>query len=278
MKVLIFGGNGQLGKELRTFIPEAISYSHSTIGVEQTADVRSAVLVDKTISNNRPDVIINAAAMTNVDKCEEDKISALAVNGYAVNSMVKSARSIGAFFVQVSTDYVFDGIEGNYTEDSLPNPINYYGFSKIIGDIYASSYENSLIVRTSGVFGHINNFPKFAFETLKSNKELKVIDGFYSPIHARMLARSIAELILSRPTGFLNIAGEKTSRMTMAKKIAQMYGFDEKLIKESELNLTLKAKRPYDSSLVIEKAKRIISFNFYSQEDGLRLMGASHSI
>lgn len=272
MKVLIFGSDGQLGRELKTFILDAIACGHTGSGSQETADISSPEEVDRVISRHKPDVIINAAAMTNVDMCEDHKAAAYTINGVALKYITRAARFAGAYLIQVSTDYVFDGTEGNYTEDSPPNPINYYGLSKLVGDTYVNSYDNSLIVRTSGVFGHLNNFPKYALETLRSGNQLNVIDGFYSPIHSRLLAKSISELTASQPTGFLNVAGERTTRIALAERVAQLYGLDEGLIRTSAPIVTMKARRPFDSSLKIVKAQRLISFDFYSLETSLRLL------
>ncbi len=270
MTVLILGGGGQLGRELHNAIPGSVPLGHSNIdGIDLLA---SAEKIIETIESYFPDVIINASAMTNVDRCETEQNTALMINGVSLKHITEAARSANAYLVHVSTDYVFDGKEGNYKEDSPPNPVNYYGLSKLIGDIYANSYGKSIVVRTSGVFGHLPNFPRFAYDTLKAGKELKVMEGYYSPIHARQLAESISEILDTKPVGFLNIAGERTSRFELAQKLCQLYGLDSNLVQKFSQDLKFVAKRPFDSSLNIDKAKENISADFYNIEKGLKLL------
>ena len=269
MTVLILGGEGQLGRELKRIIPNSIALNHSDGGIDLTSSSES--IMGKILAIH-PDVIINASAMTNVDQCEAEKKLALKINGVSLKYLTKVALTVEAYLVQISTDYVFDGEEGNYHETSPPNPINYYGLSKLIGDAYANSYDNTVIIRTSGVFGHSSNFPKYAFETLKNGKELNVLDGYYSPIHAVHLAGSISEILNLRPTGVLNIAGERISRFSLAQKMCEIFGFDQKLLHYSSHELKLMARRPYDSSLNIDKAKELISYPFNNIESGLKLL------
>ncbi|SAI84431.1 NAD(P)-dependent oxidoreductase [Saccharolobus solfataricus] len=92
--------------------------------------------------------------MTDVDKCEVEREKAYKINAEAVKHMVRASRVVEAYFIHVSTDYVFDGTKGNYKEDDLPNPINYYGLTKLLGETFALSYDDSLVIRTSGVFRH----------------------------------------------------------------------------------------------------------------------------
>ena len=269
MTVIILGGEGQLGRELKKIIPNSVSLNHSDDGIDLSS---SGENIEESILSYNPNVIINASAMTNVDRCETDKKLALKINGVSLKYIAKAAHSVGAYLVHISTDYVFDGKEGNYKEDSPPNPINYYGLSKLIGDVYANSYDDSLIIRTSGVFGHSSNFPKFAYDTLNNDKELNILDGYYSPIHALHLAGSINEILHSHPTGILNVSGERISRFELAQKLCEIFGFNKELLHKSPQGLKLKARRPFDSSLNIEKAEDLISYPFHNLEIGLKLL------
>lgn len=269
MTVIILGSEGQLGRELKKIVPNSIALNHSDAGIDLSSS--GEAIAERILSYN-PDVIINASAMTNVDKCETDKKLALKINGLSLKYIARAAHSAGAYLIHISTDYVFDGEEGNYKEDSPPNPINYYGLSKLIGEVYANSYHKSLIIRTSGVFGHSSNFPKFAFDTLRSGKKLSVLDGYYSPIHALHLASSIYEILNVQPIGVLNIAGERISRFMLASKLCEIFGFNQELIHKSPQGLNIKAKRPFDSSLNIEKAEELINYHFHDIESGLKLL------
>lgn len=270
MTILILGSEGQLGRELKNLFSDSVALRHTNEGgIDLSSEADRIVDV---IQSYDPEVIINASAMTNVDKCELERDAALKINGTSLKHLTRAAQSVGAYLIHISTDYVFDGKEGNYQEDSSPNPINYYGLSKLIGDIYVNSYANSIVVRTSGVFGHASNFPKFAYDTLKLGKDLNILEGYYSPIHAHLLAEAISEILEYQPLGLLNIAGEKISRFELARRLCYIYGFDQDLLHNSLPKLKLIAKRPFDSSLNIDKARKLITSDFSSVEKGLRLL------
>ena len=274
-RIIILGANGQLGRELSSLIPSASVFGHSGLGKKINIENRDELnMVFRLI---HPDVVINSAAFTNVDACEIDKNRAYEINAESVRNIVSICRNYKSKLYQISTDYVFDGDTGNYKESAIPNPINYYGFSKSIGDAFALSYENSLIIRTSGVYGHSMNFPTFTYESLLAEKHVNIIRGFYSPIHARSLASAVVELIEQYKdlTGIINIAGERVSRLQFAKKIAEKFGLNTDLISEVKSLSGLKAARPYDSSLDISYAKSILNTDFYSIDNNLKFFEES---
>ncbi|MCY0860793.1 MAG: SDR family oxidoreductase [Sulfolobaceae archaeon] len=215
--------------------------------------------------------IYGGEEVRDVDGCERDKERAFKVNAEAVRHIVRVSRVVEAYLVHVSTDYVFDGERGNYREYDVPNPINYYGLSKLVGEGYALSYDDSLVVRTSGVFKH-KGFPVFVYKALKEGKEVHAFKGYYSPISAKLLANAIKELIEMRRTGIINVAGERVSRYELALKIAEMYGLDKSKVREVDEVKGWVAKRPLDSSLDISKAKGLLSMDFYSLEENLKYM------
>lgn len=269
--IIILGAGGQLGRELVSLIPNASTFGHSGSGnkvnIENTGELGTI------FGSIRPDVVINAAAITDVDACETDKVRAYAVNAESVRNIMWLCQKYKSKLYHISTDYVFDGKSGNYKESAIPDPINYYGFSKSIGDAFSLSYENSLIIRTSGVYGHSRNFPMFTYQSLPVGKRVKVIRGFYSPIHARSLASAIVELIRQHDdlTGIMNIAGEKISRLMLAQRIAEKFHLNTDLIEEVESLSGFKANRPFDSSLDISYAKSILKTDFYSVDRNIEL-------
>lgn len=265
--ILIIGANGQLGRELSELYPESYKLYHGNQG-ENEIDLYNIHGIIKKISSIEPELIINASSITNVDKCEDLKDYSYNVNGHSLKFITEYCRSVNIPLIQISTDYVFDGKSSLYREDSIPDPVNYYGFSKLVGDIYANSYDKSLIIRTSGVYGFKNNFPLFVYTLLKDNKIINVIPGYYSPIHAFNLALSIKKLIDLKVFGIVNVAGLRLSRLELANKIAEYFNLNKSLIKISDINF--KAKRPFDSSLNIEKAKKLLNFDFYSIDSNLK--------
>jgi dTDP-4-dehydrorhamnose reductase len=264
-KIMIFGSNGQLGRELSKIYKDAILISHKKDNSENGVEFTNPDEVKRIVREYKPDVIINAVALTNVDLCEKEPEIAYLINSKSVKFLSQYCISQGSKLIQVSTDYVFDGETGHYNEDSLPYPINYYGLSKLIGDNFAQMTENSIIVRTSGVYGYSNNYPKFVYNALKSGKPVKAISGYYSPIHSANLAKSIAELIAIDYEGIINIAGERISRYDLAVQISKFFNLKGNIEEVSNINSMI-AKRPFDSSLDISQAKKIIKTDFYSQE------------
>lgn len=273
MKCMIFGSSGQLGRSLSKVFDESVLVSRSDDPHGIINDVRNYTEVEDLIIKQKPDVIINAAAISDVELCESDHKLAYSTNAIAVKHMISAASVVGSYFVQISTDYVFDGKDGTYREESVPSPINYYGISKLVGDSYALSYDNSIVIRTSGIFGYKNNFPLFAYNKLSKGERLSVMDAYYSPIHAAMLARSLYETVKTGKTGILNIAGERVSRVELSKRMCSLFGFDAANIDISDgKTMKFSAMRPKDSSLDISRAKSIISFDFYSLDSNLKLL------
>ncbi|MFP3317288.1 MAG: NAD(P)-dependent oxidoreductase [Candidatus Nanopusillus sp.] len=272
MKILIFGASGQLGLELSKILQGDLIKVYNSNEIEDgyKLDLTNFSMVEDFILKKKPDIIINTAAITDVDKCETEKDIAYKVNTEAVKHIVRATRVIEAYFIQISTDYIFDGQKGLYKEEDLPNPINYYGLTKLLGDAYALSYDDSLVIRTSGIFRN-KGFPIYVYKTLKENKEVNAFKGYYSPISARKLAEAINEIIQYRKTGIINIAGERISRYELALKIKEKYNLDG-IVKEVDNVKSWIAKRPFDSSLDISKAKKLLSVDFYSLDENLNYM------
>lgn len=264
MKVLITGARGQLGKALSSILDNNIALSHDTL------DLKNINSIENILENYRFDTIINCAAMTNVDKCESDISDAYFINGLSIKYITDYCRKNNKYLIHISTDYVFNGNKGNYSEYDIPYPVNYYGLSKLVGDNYASSYENSLIIRTSGVYGLKNNFPLYVIKSLRNNQKVNAFDNYYSPINAKVLARSILELLDKQSIGIMNISGARMSRYEFALKIAEKFDLDKNSIIKTDYKSTkFEAVRPYDSSLNNEKAKNILKVNFEDLEFNL---------
>lgn len=275
MAVLILGGSGQLGSYLRhVFRDSLFTYNSTQAPGGIKLNLTEGIEVEDLVLKLRPSIVINAAAYTDVDACEKNREIAFKVNAKAVKHVVRACSVVKAYFVHVSTDYVFDGERGLYREEDLPNPVNYYGLTKLLGETYALSYDHSLVVRTSGVFsayGH--NFPSYALKALREGREVKAIESLYSPIHALALAKSIGELVSRRKTGIVNVAGDRVSRYELALRIADRLGVDRALVKSVRAEeLRFEARRPKDSSLDVSMAKGLIDFDFHSTELNLSMM------
>lgn len=271
MKVLVIGKDGQLGSELNRLIKGSNGTSrHKNSGI--FLDLGNPSSIENTIMKEMPEVVINTAAFTNVDGCEDNKKEAYAINGSSVGHIARACRVTGSYFIHISTDYVFDGEKGSYNEDDVPNPVDYYGMSKAIGEAYALSYDDSLVIRTSGVYGIKMNFPLYVVKTLRVGGTVSCIDSYYSPIHATLLAKAIVEIIDKRIYGILNVSGEKFSRFEFAQKIKEVLKIDAGKVVLASNGQSMKARRPYDSSLDNSKALRILSTKFMDTQKSLEYL------
>jgi len=191
MKVLLTGKNGQVGWELQ----RALSSFATVIALDSDEmDLADPEAIRRTVRDISPDIIINPAAHTAVDKAESEPDLAMAVNGIAPGILAEEAQRLGALLVHYSTDYVFDGCKsGPYTETDVPNPQSVYGSTKLAGeDAIRASGCKHLILRTSWVYGvHGGNFVKTVLRLAKERSELRIVaDQFGAPTWARDLAQA----------------------------------------------------------------------------------------
>ena len=271
LKTLIIGKDGQLGSELLRIIQGSIGTSRRE-GSANYVNLSVPKTIEDTILRESPDVVINAAANTNVDACEANKKEAYEVNALSVRSMESACSRTGSYLIHVSTDYVFDGEKGMYVESDIPNPINYFGLTKLVGESFAFTYDRSLVIRTSGIYGIKMNFPLFVIKTLRESGTVNCIDSYYSPIHATMLALAIKELVGKEIHGILNISGKRISRYEFATEIKNRLKIDTGNIVLNKTQTLAKARRPYDSSLNNEKAASMLSTNFMDLDKSIEYL------
>jgi dTDP-4-dehydrorhamnose reductase len=195
--VLVTGKNGQLGSELQLLAKEYGQFEFSFTDVAEL-DITDEQKVNAFFENNRPVICINAAAYTAVDKAETDKELALKINAEAVGYLAANCNKIGAKFIHVSTDYVFDGTATTpYKEDHPVSPVNFYGESKLRGEEEAiSKNSETVVIRTSWVYSFFgNNFVKTMLRLMKERESINVInDQFGSPTYAADLAAAIMNI------------------------------------------------------------------------------------
>ncbi|MCK4937379.1 MAG: dTDP-4-dehydrorhamnose reductase [Methanosarcinales archaeon] len=192
VKTLIFGAGGMLGTDLCSVFPDAVALKHSDIDIT----VRDFVL--ETIEMIDPDVVINAAAYTDVDGCEDNKELAFDVNGKAPGYIAQGCFLVGAKLVHFSTDYVFDGSKEEYVESDITGPINVYGKSKLLGEMSViENMNNYRIIRTSWLFGHHGrNFVETMLNLSGEMDAVSVVDDqFGKPTFTADLARKTTEII-----------------------------------------------------------------------------------
>lgn len=260
MIILITGAGGQLGKDLN----RKLSQNHSVYNFKKNElDITNKALVEQTIKQITPDIIIHSAAYTSVDDSEINRNLAFEINSIGTGNVVNSARKLGARFIYISSDYVFDGKKTTpYSEEDNTNPQSIYGWSKLLGEILTLQYDNSTVIRTSWLYGHDGrNFVKTMLELGKKNREIRVVhDQIGSPTYTNDLADFILELTKSDKRGIFHFSN--TGACTwyeFAKAIFIEAGYDADLVlpTTSEAYNALAPRPPYSvmghSRLIKEK-------------------------
>ena len=203
-KIVIFGAHGMLGYALQQVFPQAHCFGHYDV------DISDENAVKKIVKRERPSVLINAAAYTDVDGCEDNRNLAFAVNGFGPGYIADACSQVGAILVHYSTDYIFDGKKREYREDDPPNPLNIYGESKLMGEVsIKNKMEDYRIIRTSWLFGsHGKNFVDTIFSLSRQMPVVRVVnDQVGKPTYTFDLARKTPEIISNTP-GIYHITNE----------------------------------------------------------------------
>jgi len=253
MKILITGANGQLGLELQEQLRHDAN-TYQVIPTDYTSlDITNFNQVKAELLLKRPDVVINCAAHTAVDKCEEDIENAYKINAIGPKNLAIACDEIGAKFVQVSTDYVFSGeVPGARREDDITGPQSIYGTSKLLGEEYVKTFcKKHFIIRTAWLYGEGNNFVRTMLKLAENNKELNVVgDQFGSPTSTKDLAKAIIELMQTEYYGtFHGTCEGECSWYDFACKIFELRGIDIKVNKVTSQEFVRPAKRPTYSVL-----------------------------
>lgn len=279
-KILVTGVNGLLGQALLKKLDNGFKLYAAAIEdsmflkelsdrvAYHQLDIADQKSCRDFVSTIKPDAIINAAAFTNVDACEEEKELCWRVNVKGAENLANAARRNMALMVHISTDYIFDGEEGPYSEEHKPNPLGYYGKSKLASEnVVRVAGIPYAIIRTNVLYGSgidvKNNFFLWVYHSLKAEKSINVVtDQFNNPTLAEELADGIRLLIERSKYGVYNIAGkEYLSRYQFACKVAEVFGFRQDLINPIVTGqLQQKAPRPMRGGLQIHKAKKELGY------------------
>ena len=234
-KILLLGKIGQVGWELqRTLAPlgNVVALDQDELDLVRVSDIRSK------LQDLKPDIIVNAAAYTAVDKAESEPDLAMAINGDAPGVLAEEAKKIGALLVHYSTDYVFDGTKDTpYTEEDMPNPLNVYGKTKLAGERAIQVIDgNYLIFRTSWVYGaRGKNFYLTMLRLAREQEEIRVVDDqIGAPTWCRMIAESTALILsqgINRSEGFHSYFEKRKGIFHMtAGGQTSWYGFAKHII------------------------------------------------
>lgn len=246
----------------------------------RTLDITNKSAVQKIIKEFYPDYIINSAAYTNVDGCESEKELAWKINVTGPEHIAFYASTINAHFIHISSDYVFDGKAGPYSETDKVNPISYYGKSKLASENALHKFGGKYtIIRPNVLYGPAkygrNDFVKWVVTSLRDGKEIRIVDDqFNNPTYIDNLVSAISSIINFNKIGLYHIGGkELLNRFDFTMRIADYFKLDKTLvsrIKTEELNQA--ANRPLKSGLVTLKAETELAYKPFSIEDTFSLM------
>ncbi len=234
MKILLLGKNGQVGWQLQRSLAslgDVVSTDRNEANLENQDSLRQC------IRKNHPDIIVNAAAYTAVDKAEAEADSAYQINAEAVDILAKEAKKINSWLIHYSTDYVYDGKKSTpYMEEDITSPLSVYGASKLAGEeLIKQSHAKHLIFRTSWVYGsHGNNFPKTILRLAKEKSELSIVsDQYGAPTNASLIA-DITALSLYKIIQSNTVESFQGTYNLTASGSTSWHGFAQALIKYAQ--------------------------------------------
>jgi dTDP-4-dehydrorhamnose reductase len=286
-KILVTGANGLLGQAICNYllkkkfsiIPTGRGSARNTHfnSLYINLDVTSKYTWNKILDLYKPSVIVNAAAMTNVDECEKNNELSLSTNSLSISNYLGYMKKHKTHFIQISTDFVFDGKKGSYIEDDQCSPLNFYGFTKLEAEKYIiKNHSNYTILRTSLIYGNNvldNNLFMWVKQKMKNNHKLNIVDDQYrTPTYVNDLASVVLQCIEEEKHGIYHISsGERLSIFDIVCNIAESCSFNSSLIKQITSNeLKQIAQRPMDSSLDITKAIEQLNFHPTLLRDALK--------
>ncbi|HLH09390.1 MAG TPA: dTDP-4-dehydrorhamnose reductase [Terriglobales bacterium] len=296
LRILLIGNVGQVGWELK----RTLSTLGDVVDIDRPGiELTSADSIRKVIRQNSPQVIVNAAAYTAVDKAEDESELAMGINATAPAIMAEEAKVSGAAFLTYSTDYVFDGAkQGPYTEEDQPNPLSAYGRSKLAGDEAVRDAGGSYIIfRTSWVYGaRGKNFLLTMMKLVAEREVVKVVDDqIGAPTWSRSLAEATAQVIAQRANGRANHSSTVAERFADVKGVYNLtsdgrtswFGFTEAIVNEmralgreslarvlpiTSAEYPVRAVRPKNSVLDNSKLKNTFGLTMPQWDDALSMV------
>lgn len=277
MKIAITGSRGMLGTDLMRLFQQ----EHEVLGLDlHNCNILDAAQLHDVIAPFCPNVIIHAAAYTNVDKAESDRDAAFALNETGTKNMAEAAKACQAKLVYISTDYVFDGTKGTpYAEDDAPSPLGVYGWSKWRGEeqirtIFADNPGAFLIVRIAWLYGkHGKNFVETILNLAQQQDTLRVVnDQFGSPTYTQDVVRALQALIRSNASGVVHATNSgQCTWHEFAETIVQFAGkTGVTVLPISSAELNRPAPRPAYSVLRLEKFTQMTGQQLRHWKDGLQ--------
>lgn len=295
MKILVTGSNGLLGQKLvyRLVNDNSVELIATARGENrlklqvgytyESMDISDRLSVAEIVKKHQPDCIIHTAAMTNVDACESEKEQCKILNVDAVSYLVEAIEkhSPQTHFIHLSTDFIFDGEEGPYDELAKPNPVSYYGQSKLDAEkVVMGSSIQWAIARTIIVYGITDNMSRsnlvlWTKQNLEQHKTINVVnDQFRSPTLAEDLADGCILIAKKRATGVYNLSGPVTkSILELVNIVADYFSLDKSYINPvSSASLNQPAKRPPRTGFIIDKAVNELGYHPRTFTEGIAVV------
>jgi dTDP-4-dehydrorhamnose reductase len=298
IKILITGSNGLLGQKLVYALladpaVEVIATSKGTNRILRkdgykfvSLDITEPIQIESVLFEHLPDVVINTAAMTNVDACETNRDECWKLNVLAVKHIISSLEKLQSNIyrpqlIHLSTDFVFDGEKGPYKENDFPNPLSYYALSKFESEkIVEISSLKWTIIRTIIVYGIVDNMSRsnivlWAKDSLGKGQKINVVDDqFRAPTLAEDLAQGCILAAKKGATGIYHVSGKDImSILELVQKVADFYGLNKSLINPIKSDtLDQAAKRPPRTGFILNKAINELGYQPHSFIEGLEIM------
>jgi dTDP-4-dehydrorhamnose reductase len=291
MRILVTGSNGLLGQKLvELILPKddyLIATAKSKLAIDQpkgefhSLDITKLTEVETVIGKTKPDVIINTAAMTQVDHCETEREKCWLNNVTAVENVVKACEKTGARLIHISTDFIFDGTRGPLDELEKPNPLSHYGESKLAAEVAVQkSNIDWAILRTVLVFGVTkdmsrSNIVLWVKKSLEEGKTINVVnDQWRTPTLAEDLAMGCYLAATKKAKGIYNISGyEMMTPYDIAIATADFFRLDKSLIKQTDsTQFKQPAARPPKTGFIIDKARKELDYQPRNFKEGLALL------
>ena len=285
MKILITGINGLLGNSLYKLLQNSdhkLFFSSRNLGglANYKVDISNKGEVNSFFASQKPDIVINCAAMANVDLCEEENELCWKINVGGVKNLVDACKRHSTHLTHISTDYIFDGKKesGIYNEGDDPNPQGYYAKSKLEGErVIVDSNISYSILRTILVYGihEKANIVTFVKNSLEENKTVNLVsDQVRMPTFADDLSRACIKASEKKAEGIFHICGpDQMSYLDIGYRIAEYFSLDKNLINHVKTtDLNQKAKRPFKTGFDLDKAKNILNYMPTKFEDSLDII------
>ncbi len=293
-RVMVVGASGLLGQHMMSAGTEmglAMTGTYNTVNVGIPGSVQMDITDPGSVSRGLeaacPELVVLAAAMTNVDQCEREPDEAYKVNMEGSFNVASECRSSGVKLVYISTDYVFNGLKGaRYHEFESADPLSVYAMSKLEGErVTLDASRNNLVCRVSVVYGwdrlnRKSNFVTWIVDSLRKGQDIRLYDDqFVSPTYAPSAARDILELGLGKLKGICHTSGpDCLSRYDIGNMAAEVFGLDASLIKAVRTaEMPLLAKRPARSCLGVDLAESELGRSMTSLRQGLEMMRDSEN-